>query len=168
MVIKREVLPCFAVHAHCPLLSSQYFSSGADIPRSSFISTPIFTKAPTHCQSVREVFNRRGNRWYSEVTGDSFHRRGLNPPHRTKSITMTSFTDEEIDFIRNRGNEVSVSHSLVVVLLLRLLLLCGPKLAAILWSLLLAIRWMGGSAARLLNVNENEFSENCRLKHLKA
>ncbi|XP_003743133.1 arf-GAP domain and FG repeat-containing protein 1 [Galendromus occidentalis] len=31
--------------------------------------------------------------------------RGLNPPHRTKSITMTSFTDEEIDFIRNRGNE---------------------------------------------------------------
>ncbi|XP_022703604.1 arf-GAP domain and FG repeat-containing protein 1-like [Varroa jacobsoni] len=31
--------------------------------------------------------------------------RGLNPPHRTKSITMTSFSDDELDFIKNRGNE---------------------------------------------------------------
>ncbi|OQR80104.1 hypothetical protein BIW11_05289 [Tropilaelaps mercedesae] len=31
--------------------------------------------------------------------------RGLNPPHRTKSITMTSFSDDELEFIKNRGNE---------------------------------------------------------------
>ncbi|XP_076349483.1 arf-GAP domain and FG repeat-containing protein 1-like isoform X6 [Tachypleus tridentatus] len=31
--------------------------------------------------------------------------RGLNPPHRVKSITMTTFTSEEIDFIKQRGNE---------------------------------------------------------------
>ncbi|GAB6019655.1 ArfGAP with FG repeats 1, variant 3 [Chamberlinius hualienensis] len=31
--------------------------------------------------------------------------RGLNPPHRVKSISMASFTPEEIEFIRNRGNE---------------------------------------------------------------
>jgi len=31
----------------------------------------------------------------------------LNPPHRVKSITMASFTADEIDFIRSRGNEVS-------------------------------------------------------------
>jgi len=30
----------------------------------------------------------------------------LNPPHRVKSITMASFTADEIDFIRSRGNEV--------------------------------------------------------------
>ncbi|XP_076312453.1 arf-GAP domain and FG repeat-containing protein 1-like isoform X2 [Tachypleus tridentatus] len=31
--------------------------------------------------------------------------RGLNPPHRVKSITMTNFTSEEIDFIKQKGNE---------------------------------------------------------------
>ncbi|KAG1662923.1 Arf-GAP domain and FG repeat-containing protein 1 [Nymphon striatum] len=33
--------------------------------------------------------------------------RGLNPPHRVKSISMTSFTPEDIDFIKTRGNELS-------------------------------------------------------------
>uniref|UniRef100_A0A224YHT4 Arf-GAP domain and FG repeats-containing protein 1 n=1 Tax=Rhipicephalus zambeziensis TaxID=60191 RepID=A0A224YHT4_9ACAR len=31
--------------------------------------------------------------------------RGLNPPHRVKSITMTTFTPEEIEQIKNKGNE---------------------------------------------------------------
>lgn len=34
-----------------------------------------------------------------------FYRRGLNPPHRVKSITMTTFTPEEIEQIKNKGNE---------------------------------------------------------------
>lgn len=40
------------------------------------------------------------------------HRRGLTPPHRVKSVTMASFTQDEIDFLRNRGNEV---RSLITV-----------------------------------------------------
>ncbi|XP_076673228.1 arf GTPase activating protein drongo isoform X2 [Andrena cerasifolii] len=33
------------------------------------------------------------------------NRRGLTPPHRVKSISMATFTQEEIDFIKERGNE---------------------------------------------------------------
>ncbi|XP_046852706.1 arf-GAP domain and FG repeat-containing protein 1-like isoform X2 [Xenia sp. Carnegie-2017] len=32
--------------------------------------------------------------------------RGLNPQHRVKSISMTSFTPSEIEFLQNAGNEV--------------------------------------------------------------
>lgn len=32
-------------------------------------------------------------------------RRGLTPPHRVKSISMATFTQEEIDFIKEHGNE---------------------------------------------------------------
>lgn len=35
-----------------------------------------------------------------------FFRRGLTPPHRVKSISMATFSTEEIDFIKSRGNEV--------------------------------------------------------------
>ncbi|XP_028155902.1 arf-GAP domain and FG repeat-containing protein 1 [Ostrinia furnacalis] len=31
--------------------------------------------------------------------------RGLTPPHRVKSISMATFTPEEIDFIKTRGND---------------------------------------------------------------
>lgn len=31
--------------------------------------------------------------------------RGLNPPHRVKSISMASFSVEEMEFIKNRGND---------------------------------------------------------------
>ncbi|KAJ8310496.1 hypothetical protein KUTeg_012361 [Tegillarca granosa] len=31
--------------------------------------------------------------------------RGLNPPHRVKSISMASFTPEEMDFLKSSGNE---------------------------------------------------------------
>ena len=37
-------------------------------------------------------------------------RRGLNPPHRVKSISMTSFTPEEMEFLKSRGNDVSSVH----------------------------------------------------------
>lgn len=35
-------------------------------------------------------------------------RRGLNPPHRVKSISMTTFTQQEIEFLQKHGNEVSI------------------------------------------------------------
>ena len=38
-------------------------------------------------------------------------RRGLNPPHRVKSISMTSFTPEEMEFLKSRGNDVSYTCS---------------------------------------------------------
>ncbi|XP_070584976.1 arf-GAP domain and FG repeat-containing protein 2 [Erythrolamprus reginae] len=31
--------------------------------------------------------------------------RGLNPPHRVKSISMTTFTEAEVQFLQSRGNE---------------------------------------------------------------
>lgn len=33
-----------------------------------------------------------------------FCRRGLTPPHRVKSISMATFTAEEIEFIKAHGN----------------------------------------------------------------
>ena len=38
------------------------------------------------------------------------YRRGINPPHRVKSISMASFTQEEVDMLTQRGNEVSNLH----------------------------------------------------------
>ncbi|XP_059931305.1 arf-GAP domain and FG repeat-containing protein 1a isoform X5 [Gadus macrocephalus] len=32
--------------------------------------------------------------------------RGINPPHRVKSISMTTFTQQEIEFLQKHGNEV--------------------------------------------------------------
>jgi len=37
----------------------------------------------------------------------SCFRRGLNPPHRVKSISMMSFTPEEMDYLSCHGNDVS-------------------------------------------------------------
>ena len=39
------------------------------------------------------------------------HRRGLNPPHRVKSISMTTFTQHEMEFLQKHTNEVCVSLS---------------------------------------------------------
>lgn len=36
------------------------------------------------------------------------YRRGLNPPHRVKSISMTTFTQQEIEFLQKHGNEVGL------------------------------------------------------------
>ncbi|XP_037744814.1 arf-GAP domain and FG repeat-containing protein 2 isoform X4 [Chelonia mydas] len=38
-------------------------------------------------------------------TGCSGALRGLNPPHRVKSISMTTFTESEVLFLQSRGNE---------------------------------------------------------------
>ncbi|XP_067411220.1 arf-GAP domain and FG repeat-containing protein 2 isoform X2 [Emydura macquarii macquarii] len=38
-------------------------------------------------------------------TGCSGALRGLNPPHRVKSISMTTFTEPEVLFLQSRGNE---------------------------------------------------------------
>ena len=35
----------------------------------------------------------------------SICRRGLTPPHRVKSISMATFTTDEVEFIQNRGND---------------------------------------------------------------
>lgn len=40
----------------------------------------------------------------------SSFRRGLNPPHRVKSISMTTFTQQEIEFLQKHGNEVSINY----------------------------------------------------------
>ena len=37
--------------------------------------------------------------------------RGLNPPHRVKSISMASFTPDEMEFIKSRGNVVCLLGS---------------------------------------------------------
>ncbi|EDL75521.1 rCG23905 [Rattus norvegicus] len=42
-----------------------------------------------------------------DMTGLPHNRkRGLNPPHRVKSISMTTFTQQEIEFLQKHGNEV--------------------------------------------------------------
>lgn len=33
------------------------------------------------------------------------YRRGLTPPHRVKSISMATFTPDELEFIRTHGND---------------------------------------------------------------
>ena len=39
------------------------------------------------------------------------YRRGLNPPHRVKSISMGTFQDDEVKFMQLRGNAVSACPS---------------------------------------------------------
>ncbi|KAJ8271169.1 hypothetical protein GJAV_G00123540 [Gymnothorax javanicus] len=42
--------------------------------------------------------------------------RGLNPPHRVKSISMTTFTQQEIEFLQKNGNRVfTCSFSSLVI-----------------------------------------------------
>nr|XP_020735744.1 arf-GAP domain and FG repeat-containing protein 1 isoform X3 [Odocoileus virginianus texanus] len=36
--------------------------------------------------------------------------RGLNPPHRVKSISMTTFTQQEIEFLQKHGNEENLKQ----------------------------------------------------------
>ncbi|XP_028911964.1 arf-GAP domain and FG repeat-containing protein 2 [Ornithorhynchus anatinus] len=77
------------------------------------------------CRRVRELggSSQAGNRHcfecaqrgvtYVDITVGSFVctacsglLRGLNPPHRVKSISMTTFTEPEVLFLQSRGNEV--------------------------------------------------------------
>ncbi|XP_062904943.1 arf-GAP domain and FG repeat-containing protein 1-like isoform X2 [Mobula hypostoma] len=76
-----------------------------------------------HLRLVRELGARPHNRQcfeceqrgptYIDITVGSFVctscsgiLRGLNPPHRVKSISMTTFTEQEIEFLQLHGNEV--------------------------------------------------------------
>ncbi|XP_055520936.1 arf-GAP domain and FG repeat-containing protein 1-like isoform X7 [Leucoraja erinacea] len=76
-----------------------------------------------HLRLVRELGARTPNRrcaeceqrgpTYTDITVGSFVctscsgiLRGLNPPHRVKSISMTTFTEQEIEFLQSHGNEV--------------------------------------------------------------
>ncbi|ELK32563.1 Arf-GAP domain and FG repeat-containing protein 1, partial [Myotis davidii] len=41
--------------------------------------------------------------------------RGLNPPHRVKSISMTTFTQQEIEFLQKHGNETESKWLLLML-----------------------------------------------------
>ncbi|XP_044076308.1 arf-GAP domain and FG repeat-containing protein 1b isoform X2 [Siniperca chuatsi] len=77
----------------------------------------------THLKMLREMTSRPANRkcfdcdqrgpTYVNMTVGSFVcttcsgiLRGLNPPHRVKSISMTTFTHQEIEFLQKHSNEV--------------------------------------------------------------
>ncbi|XP_070345665.1 arf-GAP domain and FG repeat-containing protein 1 isoform X16 [Equus asinus] len=51
---------------------------------------------------------RHGERWKDSIVSERelVGWRGLNPPHRVKSISMTTFTQQEIEFLQKHGNEV--------------------------------------------------------------
>ncbi|XP_058269509.1 arf-GAP domain and FG repeat-containing protein 1a isoform X1 [Hemibagrus wyckioides] len=76
-----------------------------------------------HLKMLREMTSLAHNRkcfdcdqrgpTYANMTNGSFVctscsgiLRGLNPPHRVKSISMTTFTQQEIEFLQKHGNEV--------------------------------------------------------------
>ncbi|KAM9469679.1 arf-GAP domain and FG repeat-containing protein 1a isoform 2-T2 [Clarias gariepinus] len=76
-----------------------------------------------HLKMLREMTSLPPNRkcfdcdqrgpTYADMTTGSFVctscsgvLRGLNPPHRVKSISMTTFTQQEIEFLQKHGNEV--------------------------------------------------------------
>lgn len=44
-------------------------------------------------------------RWVEVVISIRCCRRGITPPHRVKSISMATFTNEEIDLLKSRGND---------------------------------------------------------------
>ncbi|XP_070988587.1 arf-GAP domain and FG repeat-containing protein 1-like isoform X3 [Oncorhynchus clarkii lewisi] len=77
----------------------------------------------THLKMLREMTSQPPNRkcfdcdqrgpTYANMTVGSFVcttcsgiLRGLNPPHRVKSISMTTFTQQEIEFLQKHTNEV--------------------------------------------------------------
>ncbi|XP_076001156.1 arf-GAP domain and FG repeat-containing protein 1b [Genypterus blacodes] len=77
----------------------------------------------THLKMLREMTSMPANRkcfdcdqrgpTYVNMTVGSFVCttcsgivRGLNPPHRVKSISMTTFTQQEIEFLQKHSNEV--------------------------------------------------------------
>ncbi|GCC19998.1 hypothetical protein chiPu_0021232 [Chiloscyllium punctatum] len=83
-----------------------------------------------HLKLVRELGSRPHNRQcfeceqrgptYIDITVGSFVctscsgiLRGLNPPHRVKSISMTTFTEQEIEFLQSHGNEALLQLSRV-------------------------------------------------------
>jgi len=80
------------------------------------------SEADKHTQAIREIQSscpenkkcfecgQRGPTYVNMTIGAfvctkcSGMLRGINPPHRIKSISMSSFTSDEVDFLRNKGN----------------------------------------------------------------
>ena len=92
-----------------------------------------YEREPLSIRWTLELFQRQhwGNSWdsmgfsehvdtilnWTEMNGIDVScavcfRRGLNPPHRVKSISMASFTPEEMDFLKSHGNDVRQTHAL--------------------------------------------------------
>ena len=57
---------------------------------------------------ICEVFSGRNDLSFDVCVILTPCRRGLNPPHRVKSISMTTFSDAEIKQLKEGGNEVSL------------------------------------------------------------
>lgn len=51
-----------------------------------------------------------------------FFRRGLNPPHRVKSINMSTFTQDEVEFMKSHGNQVGFGYFHIFVYIERVCL----------------------------------------------
>ena len=64
-------------------------------------------------------------------------RRGLNPPHRVKSISMTTFSLAEIEALKKGGNEVrltlqySLEHVIVNAIHIRPVILNGSVVTVV-------------------------------------
>lgn len=72
----------------------------------TLVSGALFTLLIA-CVSLLRLYNVLYNIPFNAPTSHKPYRRGLNPPHRLKSISMTTFTDAEIESLRGGGNEVS-------------------------------------------------------------
>lgn len=60
---------------------------------------------------INSIVKHSGSLVLKLTCTSSTHRRGLNPPHRVKSISMTTFTHQEIEFLQKHSNEVKM-HTL--------------------------------------------------------
>lgn len=47
-------------------------------------------------------------KYWNRIQKIYLYRRGLNPPHRVKSINMSTFTQDEVEFMKTHGNQVGL------------------------------------------------------------
>ncbi|XP_077581166.1 arf-GAP domain and FG repeat-containing protein 1-like isoform X2 [Stigmatopora nigra] len=101
-----------------------FFEENLELSRPAAMATSGKRKQEeTHLKMLREMTSLPANRkcfdcdqrgpTYVNMTVGSFVcttcsgiLRGLNPPHRVKSISMTTFTRQEMDFLQKHSNEV--------------------------------------------------------------
>lgn len=101
----------------CRLIERWYFFKSLDTVRSPTAWTGAFTPLYNFISvafCVVCVFDLT----YTSTS----HRRGLNPPHRVKSISMTTFTAQEIEFLQKHSNEVDCSFPALQIWLCNLCL----------------------------------------------